>query len=647
MDPFEEQNNLHYSLNRYLRLPEKNEALLHEITDGYSTIHNKLSGTPTSRFILNIPTICLADYAATPYKDAIRAIQEYAQVELAPYLHSFFVHGSLADMRYAEGFSDLDTYLFIKSDICTDPNMLDQLRSKLVEAQKILSQIDPNSHHGFILSNEIDLSYYCGAYMPIPVFRSAKSLLGPVELVINLRDSHKEYEESFVRFATIISNKERFDRHNLTPYELKYFIAVLLLMPSLYLQACGEISYKRFSFESYHHPFLEKLSRARLEFNKRTTAEIISILGPEHFQAAMTMLDDMRNKFETYRASLTTINWPRPMPISTYDDARKELSKHFMNLPEVSAIYEYGNVRAPGISDLDLIVVTKSDLYRSKSSDFSVSGPHFSAALKVAPSTLMVMPRDVFEHIHRFDDLIKLKLVCGEEINTVELSPEEQKIRAIASIVDWLPERIARLIAIYHKQELDAQYALRYARSFTYSLELVAKVTGDQYYLEYGKEVMRAREGALRGERPDIRDLVRRGIYAGYEALFVFTRMFFPEEMITEGMLTLFPWQKIIFTQDHMELDPDLAIVKSDGKSAVTITPSSLILHFLAYRDADTSLSRQMREQFKVSGNIKVPSNDYYRFLIKKIELADRNASYLRTNGFKGGLFRFGFFFTP
>lgn len=639
------QNNLHYALNRYLRLPNNDPVLCNEIVTGYQLFEKEPWSIPTSRCTLDIPAVNLADYAHTPYKDAMEGLFSYIKTHLSSDLISFLIHGSLCDLAYVKGFSDLDTYLFIKSDSCSTPEKLDVLRVKLHEAEKFLAMIEPHSHHGFIVSHEIDMKYYCGAYMPLPVLRSAKNILGEISLPIYLRDSKKEYTDSFNRFKSIISNTEKFGHGFTTKYELKYFVSVLLLMPSLHLQARDIVVTKKQSLELYTHPFLKNLSTVRHVFEKSDIDTLTSILGKEYFSSALSMLDHMQKSIDEYQNKKSYSNVPIPMDISIYDKARNELREYFASNKDVEAIYEYGSVRSPGISDLDLIVVTRGNLKYSTSEDFKITKKHFTYATEVAPSTLMVMPIDVFENIHYFDDHISFKLLYGNKVRTNILTDDEKKTRLIISIVDWLPERLGRLLAIYKKTTIDAQYSLRYIRSFTYSLELVSKATGDTYYQNYSKEVSDARNDVLAGKTVDIRELTLRGIYAGYEALTQFTKKFFSHTPTVRAHLNLFPWQNIYFSPDPLEINPDLAIARSNESSVTTITPSALLPHFVYYKNTDTSLSKQMTRQFTVEGKTNDLEPAYMQLLYKKIRLAERNASYLRENGFEGGLFRFGFFF--
>ena len=50
-------------------------------------------------------------------------------------------------------------------------------------------------------------------------------------------------------------------------------------------------------------------------------------------------------------------NYPKDIELDFYHKARRVLINAFKNNPCVIAIYEYGTINAPGISDIDIILV--------------------------------------------------------------------------------------------------------------------------------------------------------------------------------------------------------------------------------------------------------------------------------------------------
>ena len=51
------------------------------------------------------------------------------------------------------------------------------------------------------------------------------------------------------------------------------------------------------------------------------------------------------------------LDLPRKKKVSDYNKARFEIIEKYKNINGLISIYEYGSVSAPGISDLDIILV--------------------------------------------------------------------------------------------------------------------------------------------------------------------------------------------------------------------------------------------------------------------------------------------------
>lgn len=644
----EKQNELHYSLNRYLNSKDDDPELVLKITRGYQKMFGRgfKASQQTVRLTVKTIPLDLKKYRDTPFYKTMKRLNSFVQRKLTPFISYFFIHGSLATLDYALGFSDLDTYIFIKKNVCANPKKLKRLKNKLTLAKNLLREVDPNGHHGFLCCNEDNLGYYCNAYMPIPVFRNAKILLGSNRITFHLRDSRVEHRLAFERFASIILDSKKFAPDSVSIFDFKYFVSVLLLIPTLYLQAKGFILYKKDSFKLYTHSLLNKATLVRKYFGQKPLKELMRILGRDYLKQAKNMISEMKldlKKQEKQNNSYT--NKPIPIPMNIYEKAREELINNFKNNPDVAAIYEYGRVQSPGISDLDLIVVTYGDLKYSQPEDFRITPNKFPNASRVATGTLMLMSRKNFADIKFFDE-VNLSKLWGEDIPLNNIEKRDLKQREIASVVDWLPERLARLVRMLKQPRLDVQNSLLYLRSFCYVLERVSKLTDDPYFAQMTPKVLEARSLWLNGKSTDLRYLMTRLIYTGYEALAIFSDKFFSQKYPAEGELFLFPWQRIVFTADAARIDPDMAISFSTANMATIPVSSQLLPHFLTYSRQPGILPWRMRKQFRTNTKPKINiGRDYENFLKKKMTLANRYADFLLRNGFESGLYRFGFYF--
>jgi len=629
------QNALYYAVNNYLNSQKEDWKLARTIVHGY----RKLRGSPhlpTAERTIETPRLKVGEYRNTPYGETLLKLSK-SLAPLASEIKTFFIHGSIATRDFIPGWSDLDTYVIVKTRVFRNTRRLSRFRQKIVRLKPLLKEIDPLAHHGFIFTNQENLREYAEHHLPVAALRYSKTLAGEIKITFSIRDNQEEAEESFYHYYRLFKEIARTgvikNKPGPSDYQLKWFVAMLLLMPSLYLQAKGIYLYKKFAFDFVRHPFLEKLSRARKNFSR---ARII--LGKKRFRSALDMLSEWHRDLQAYKQDRRFINHPIKIPLSVYQKARDEFTAQLQKNSDVIALYEYGRVSAPGISDLDLIVVTKNQLTQEF---LEPTGPNIN---KVGKGTLMIMPENVFSRIRIFD-AVRLKKLFGKSIRLSTLTKDQLHSRSIASVIDWLPERMIRLVAMRHKNPLDVQYALRYLRSFAYALEDASQSVNWTGYKDFLERLLIMRRNWKKSYVSELHFLIKQGLYLGYEALNRFTDKYGKGFLGAEGLLKLFPGQEIIFTSRREEIDPDWSIAYSDQKTARVFVDKRLAAHFGVYRRESGVLAREMRRKFKLTAPVKITDKHYKKFLQRKMALATENAQFLLKNKLRSGLYRFGFYF--
>ena len=342
--------------------------------------------------------------------------------------------------------------------------------------------------------------------------------------------------------------------------------------------------------------------------------------------------------------SKTFINPPLTIGREIYHKAYQELRDYFLKLEDVSSLYEYGFIHTPGISDVDIFVVTHGDLKDSTSSSYDIDVKRFPALSVLPRGTLMVMAKSEFRDIHWFDDDIYLKQLAGKKIITSEINPEMRIHRRIASVIDWLPERVGYLLRLYLRSEIDITLSLRTLRSYCYTLDKLGAIRGVQSHQDFIAEVVQLRNTWSQEKEAKLYELLEKGIVLGFTALKEFSNDFLLEESKGVGSLFLFKDLQYIFTDDDAIITPSYAIKSSLPGRIVVPLPSYFASHFSFYSQQPGFLARQMQKQ--ISLPLLEPRKEQYRyFLERKMELATRSALFLLRNKFKTGLFRFGFYF--
>lgn len=289
--------------------------------------------TDPSRFETKIVSKCAKPFDFETYLShdpryllPIVKLYSFVNKKMKPYISKFFLHGSMATMDYCKGWSDVDTFVVINKKTLHNTSSLLQLRKYCFEAYDYLLQIDPLQHHGLIFVTEYDLEYYPSIYIPPPVFDHARSFLdGAEEITFHLRDSQEEavngmyctYNlfDSAVRTGVFKHHayqgeylRTQYENADNAMYQFKYFLALVMSLPVLFLNLLGQSCYKRESFDRCKDLFgeewaiIEKASEVRNLWPEKETFPfknnsippwVQAIIGPNYFKEAFALIHAM------------------------------------------------------------------------------------------------------------------------------------------------------------------------------------------------------------------------------------------------------------------------------------------------------------------------------------------------------------------
>jgi len=222
-----------------------------DITDIISLLYSKLE------YIINLQSNtkkilvkCKKDFVSHDYisKDSeylkpVLKMAQFANKFFNKHTVGFYIHGSLSTLDYIKGISDFDTLMIIKRDTILNKQLLYELKSKVMKSLRFLYMIDPFQHHGHFIITEIDMKYYPQIYFPFILFNYSIRVIGEKYLTFYERDSEVERKNLLWKMCTKGFN---------TPqdlYSMKYFLSIIQLIPTIYLQSVGKYSYKKYSFE--------------------------------------------------------------------------------------------------------------------------------------------------------------------------------------------------------------------------------------------------------------------------------------------------------------------------------------------------------------------------------------------------------------
>jgi hypothetical protein len=327
----------------------------------------------------------------------------------------------------------------------------------------------------------------------------------------------------------------------------------------------------------------------------------------------------------TYRFT----DWPHPIGMEAYEQARAELRQWAAEQPDLLALYEFGSVKAPGLSDLDLIAVLRDDPL-----------PDAPERMEALPAlgrdlmdggTLMVMRVRDFERLPWLDDL-RLGLLYGQEIPLETVPDVALPGVQICRLLDWIPERMARIEEMLSYDLIPVRKAIGLLYSFAHSVRA--------YHALYG---LRGAEGFLEAvdgqrEQPDGEALVSlledcQGV--GWKMTRAVLR-----DLGQRGVYTA-----AVPETSSLTLRPGLSIRMGPG------LPSRLYQHYAVYALAGGPIAQQIEAHLDPR-----PARYTYRHVIYRVHpdhlavmdarmsVVNDMASWLARNGFKRGLYKWGWY---
>jgi len=274
---------------------------------------------------IKIPEFDERDYPKSDksFLGPIQHLKSYIKEELKDYLMDFLIHGSISTADYSIGWSDLDTFVILKSQTFENHKALIEFRNKIIKAHDFLLKIDVHQHHGFIFCTEFGLDQYF-SFLPEQVLKKSKSLIG--HNIIKLQ-SHRDQDFLIKVFSnkndllrSAFNNKilhhhkyqneylqEDFQNIN-TMYQLKYFLSIVMTLPTYYLDAIGEPCYKKDSFSKVKNKFIneweivEKATQIRalwqvkedFPYNSNKIPDwVVELLGGDYFFRAYKLSNKM------------------------------------------------------------------------------------------------------------------------------------------------------------------------------------------------------------------------------------------------------------------------------------------------------------------------------------------------------------------
>ncbi len=466
------------------------------------------------------------------YFSPIVRLVHFIRKQMAPHLAFAAIHGSVGDLNYARGYSDLDTWLVLDEATVTDAARLRQFAKKCYRSLAELYRFDPLQHHGHMIATAIDWQWYSENWLPLDAFKHACRLIpDKVGPQIRVRDSAADARYSFEELEELMRLRYARRWRPETAYELKDYLSILMLAPALYLQAKGLYVAKQDSFQIAHDHLpganwdaMHCATQARsawpyyrsrlLEVVRPPNMFLVNALQRrpvrqayqstlESFPAAclgnaaeltQQMADDVERstaRFHTLKQVCKedsdpvphVVNHPLAREARDYEETRQRYIAFAQQQPAVLGVYQYGNITHPGLSDLDLVLCISETDESIVPDQLAVEalGPLYENVMLHSPT---IVPASQMPFIHEFligSTLQKIwetqDLFSGLPAMSVEVKTYAKLAKLFETLYSyrvWVSEALI-------EQTLDARWTIPTLKSVVYSCDIIESVSGETW----------------------------------------------------------------------------------------------------------------------------------------------------------------------
>ena len=274
-----------------------NQMFLRQVSDSYNAVFQDIKSKKMS--VINMSEFINEDYQ---HFSSFVKFQEKV-VQKADYFENFIIQGSYGDLSVIDGWSDLDAIAVV--DVEKFKGRSWDFISTCKSLDRHFRKIDPYQHHGIQYIEKRELLNYPNLYYPINLYSDAKSILSNDEVIYsscNSQNLERLRLESILNMLMSSAESGVMKHHGKqgkyllenfkdmhTMYQMKYFLSIIMLIPTLWLNCKGVYCRKKDSFDLIKDYFLEedleiisKASQIRSGWKMQDDKSIKRNLIPDH-----------------------------------------------------------------------------------------------------------------------------------------------------------------------------------------------------------------------------------------------------------------------------------------------------------------------------------------------------------------------------
>jgi len=341
-------------------------------------------------------------------------------------------------------------------------------------------------------------------------------------------------------------------------------------------------------------------------------------------------------------------NFPCQVDAEAYEHARKEFVDYYKGVPGVHAIYRFGSVGHPGLSDLDFIVVLDDEYRGAPGIDYSIS-PFSNLTKYVLYHPQFFVPRSIFRYLGLLEPIFELEHVTGQHCLQAEFPEDERRQMDTLFICESLVTDFAWSILGYTAlRDVDLRMAQAKLNLVTKNLVLLDRLVGCAP-ASAGRFTQ-----AVKGLRRDwflssaeetcgrIKHLLQEAGETVSEMANALDRYLVESNRFPVLSRNRREWPykhtflRLVFGSSHSGLH----FTKRNGSQALAVlAPLSLMLPLVYFSSGTGPLSRYIRNNFECAPPRCGLSS--YGTARTMVDAANAHCQFLKAKGIKAGTFRY------
>tara|TARA_Y100001958_G_scaffold152612_1_gene138998 strand:+ start:10662 stop:11702 length:1041 start_codon:yes stop_codon:yes gene_type:complete len=339
--------------------------------------------------------------------------------------------------------------------------------------------------------------------------------------------------------------------------------------------------------------------------------------------------------------------------LNKYSNARKNFIDWTNELSYIDPI-EFGTLKAPGLSDLDL-GVSFNNFSTEKIYDFKKHLKKFPKNVKeiMNGGTLMLFKNNDLININFIDD-VKINFLNNKKNNLLEIDNSSLKIISLLQILEWIPERMGKIYNDLNRVNFNLKRLIGFFYSLHYSIKKSSEyVKLSNNALLYIKKINNCRVFFVENDKEKF-NLEFEWLKENY--INICTEIMIK---ISNYLDPFFASKKnesdIIFKlNDQLSLVSNKSLkqvgrIQNKNKIIYINVPSVFLFSYLHYSSRKFDLSKIIYGRFNNIGNYKFIlkdnlKDDFQNLLDKRIYLMDSMFKFIKNNNFNFGLYKFGWY---